>query len=86
MQLGGEVTGGAGAFKQFLGCLNFGSSDPCVNPERVRGFVALVPFVGYKYTAPVGFTVEVQAGGGAVASSGGVGPWTKANVNLGWAF
>jgi hypothetical protein len=85
MQLGGEVTAGAGVFKQFLGCLHVGNS-PCVNPESVRGFVAIVPVVGYKYTAPVGFTLEVQAGLGAVASSAGIAPWTKGGLSVGWAF
>jgi len=57
--------------------------------------VGVAPYVGYKFTAPIGFVVEVQAGGGytfavAQASSGSSaasqGAYFLLNLNAGWAF
>ena len=54
--------------------------------------VAAGPYIGYKYTAPIGFTLEVQGGAQyAFASTSrspvvGSGALPMANINLGWAF
>ena len=57
--------------------------------------VGVAPYIGYKFTAPIGFVVEVQAGGGytfavAQASSGSTaaaqGAYFLLNLNAGWAF
>ncbi len=57
--------------------------------------VAGGPYIGYKFTAPIGFTLEVQGGAqygyasasasaSRTATASGVLP--LANINLGWAF
>ncbi len=72
---------------EVMGAMSWNDSATAVS-------VAGIPYVGYKVTAPVGFTFETQLGcgyrlalaqgGGASATKSEVAPLL--NLNFGWAF
>lgn len=90
MQLGAEIL--------YLGV--FGSAEAATNSAAATGQgLSMGPFIGYKFTAPVGFSLALQAGAAyltaradAKDASGRTAQATDStiaplvNINLGWAF
>lgn len=91
MQLGAEVL--------YLGVSGSASTSTETANATAQG-LALSPFIGYKFTAPIGFSFNIQGGltyyavrADASSSTGETAQVTKEsqfapliNLNLGWAF
>ncbi len=81
LQVGAGLVAGVGEFKPLLIFSSF------TEPYRsVRGFGGIMPFIGYKYAAPIGFTFEIQLGVAAVGTDVSLNTWVTGSFGFGWSF